>query len=115
MLAANTRLIGGALWQCHTQSYRDTYHYHYSYTYSFANTDGDSYTHCNSNTNSNGKTYSDSEVYSRAERAADSKAEALTSAGLVIRSRTRLACATQSAAPSPKNPRFQFCYQRVRR
>ena len=113
MLAANTRPIGRALWQCHTKSYGDTYRY--SYTYSHANTISNSYSHSNGDTNGNGKAYSDSEACSRAERAPDSKAEVLTSAGLVIRSQTRLACATQSAAPSPKNPQFQFCYQRVRR
>ena len=75
MLAANPRPIGSSLWQCHTKPYSDTYRY--SYTYNYANTDGDSYSHCNSNTNSYGKTYSYSEVYSHAERAPDSKAEAL--------------------------------------
>lgn len=45
MLAANTRAICGALWQCHTQSYRDTYHY--SHTYNYANTDSHSHSNCN--------------------------------------------------------------------
>ena len=73
MLAANTRSNGSSLWQCHAKPYRDTYRY--SHTYNYANTDGDGYGYGHCNTNTNGKAYSDSEVYSHAERAPDSKTE----------------------------------------
>jgi hypothetical protein len=65
------------LWQCHTQPNGDTYRFSYTYSYSYANTDYDSYSYPNGDTDSNGKTYSYSKVYSHAERAPNSKAQAV--------------------------------------
>jgi hypothetical protein len=92
------------LWQCHTQPNGDTYRY--SYTYSYANTDYDSYSYSNGDTDSNGKTYSYSKVYSHAERAPNSKAQAV----ILNRRRGGSHRFAASLFRSSNNPWFQSCY-----